>query len=75
MKILLFGILADATGTSVIEVKQASDIETLRKKLISDFPLLNDYSFQIAVNKEKIERNISLKEDDEIALLPAFAGG
>ena len=75
MKVLLFGVLADAVGKSVIETEAAPDIENLRAKLKTEFPLLNDYSFQIAVNKEKATNNISLNNDDEIALLPPYAGG
>jgi molybdopterin synthase sulfur carrier subunit len=74
MKVLLFGILADATKKSEIEI-QAHDMDALKKNLLTQFPVLNEYRFQFAVNKEKIEKNILLNDDDEIALLPPFAGG
>jgi molybdopterin converting factor small subunit len=75
MKILLFGVLADVVGESVIEMDSINDVDTLKRNVLSKFPLLNNYNFMIALNKERIENNISIKEGDEIALLPPFAGG
>lgn len=75
MKILLFGVLADVVGESVIEMETINDVDTLKRNVLSKYPLLNNYNFMIAVNKGKIENNISIKEGDEIALLPPFAGG
>ena len=74
MKVLFFGVLADVTGNSAIEM-EASDLDTLKKNLSAKFPMLNQYRFQWAVNKEKAEKNMMLNSNDEIALLPPFAGG
>jgi len=74
MKVLLFGVLADVVGKPVIE-SEASELDDLKKNLLSEFPELKKYKFQFAVNKEKVEKNISLNAEDEIALLPPFAGG
>jgi molybdopterin converting factor small subunit len=75
MKVLLFGVLADVVGESFIEIDMVNDVETMKENILSKFPLLNNYNFMIAVNKEKVETNISLNAGDEIALLPPFAGG
>ena len=74
MNVLLFGVLADVTGKTEVEIK-AIDTDSLKKDLLTQFPLLNQYRFQLAVNKEKIKNNVSLSEADEVALLPPFAGG
>lgn len=74
MTILIFGVLADAIGKSKIE-SSANDLDSLKKNLLTEFPKLNKYKFQFAVNKERIEKNILLNDEDEIALLPPFAGG
>jgi len=42
---------------------------------MDDFPSLSQYTFQFAVNKEKVNDNVSLNDHDEVALLPPFAGG
>jgi len=74
MRVLLFGILADAAGKTEVE-SNASDIVSLRRNLMDDFPSLSQYTFQFAVNKEKVNDNVSLNDHDEVALLPPFAGG
>jgi molybdopterin synthase sulfur carrier subunit len=43
--------------------------------LLDKFPSLSNYRFQVAVNKERIKGNVLLSDNDEIALLPPFAGG
>lgn len=67
-------MLAEVTGKSEIK-SNAKDVNSLKENLFNEFPKLKKYKFQIAVNKEKIENNISLGDDDEVALLPPFAGG
>ena len=74
MNVLLFGMLAEVTGKSEIK-SNAKDVNSLKENLFNEFPKLKKYKFQIAVNKEKTENNISLSDDDEVALLPPFAGG
>lgn len=74
MNILLFGILADVTGKSSMELN-AVDTDSLRKELLNRFPALNQYRFQVAVNKKLIKSNMMLSDHHEIALLPPFAGG
>jgi molybdopterin converting factor small subunit len=74
MKILFFGVLADVTGKSMIEM-EADDLDSLKRNLSVKFPELNQYRFQWAVNREKVEKNKWLNSSDEIALLPPFAGG
>ena len=74
MNVLLFGVLAEVVGKPILKI-QATDLDSLNKNLLIDFPKLKNYKFQVAVNKQKVEKNILLKDDDEIALLPPFAGG
>ena len=74
MNVLLFGVLADVVGKTTIQTK-ATDLDSLHKNMLAEFPQLKKYKFQVAVNKEKVENNISLTDKDEIALLPPFAGG
>ena len=74
MNVLLFGVLTDVAGKSKLEIK-AADVDSLKEILLNQFPDLNKYKFQFAVNKEIVEQNIPLNEGDEIALLPPYAGG
>lgn len=74
MNVLLFGVLTDVIGKSKINI-EAKDIDSLKNKLFREFPDLNKYKFQFAVNKEKVDTNVLLNDTDEIALLPPYAGG
>lgn len=75
INVLLFGSLAEATGKSQLEIKNVLDTETLRSKLLGEFPKLEKYKFVIAVCKHVVKVNTILHEGDTVALLPPFAGG
>ncbi len=77
MKIKLFGILADKAGSSEIEfeIGNIADAESLLEKINKEFPEFKNTNYVIAVNKKIVSANLHLKENDEIALLPPFAGG
>jgi sulfur-carrier protein len=74
MNVLFFGVLAEVAGKSKLEM-EAHDVDSLKELLLRDIPGLANYKFQFAVNKEKIENNIPLRDADEIALLPPYSGG
>jgi molybdopterin converting factor small subunit len=73
--VLLFGVLADVTGKNKVEVKEVKSIKDVMDQLSLKYPELEKFSFQVFVNKEQVSGNKSLREGDEIALLPPFAGG
>lgn len=75
IQIKIFGQLAELIGSDKLLLQDVKDTDLLRKRLISDFPKLADYPFVVAVDKKVINENRTLKEDDEVALLPPFAGG
>lgn len=73
--ILFFGQLVDITGTSSIKLTDISDTDDLKNRLQQQFPDLKKMTFSIAVNKQIIQKNTTLKSEDEVALLPPFSGG
>jgi len=75
MKVRIFGILTDVLKCSEMEMHVVSDTDTFKKVLYEKYPVLKDHTFQITLNSEKVTKNILLNENDEIALLPPFAGG
>jgi sulfur-carrier protein len=73
--VLFFGVLAEVTGTNR---KQYSDIKSfsdLNTKIRDDFPEIVHYNFRIAVNNKIVNEDPLLRQDDEVAYLPPFAGG
>ena len=71
-----FGEVVDRTNKGeeiiTIEKNQLSELTDILNKLY----LLEDLNLQFAVNEEIVsDFSIVLKENDEVALLPPFAGG
>jgi molybdopterin synthase sulfur carrier subunit len=75
VKVLFFGSLVDKTESSSVNFENANDLNGLMKNLKSKFPFLEESSFVIAVNQVIVRENVKLNNNDEIALLPPFAGG
>lgn len=75
VKVLLFGIFSEKADTSKIIVEDVKDKNELMQRIGMEYPFLKEMKYLIAVNQEVINNNIELKDGDEIALLPPFAGG
>lgn len=74
-KVLLFGMLAEAVGQPSVEIGEVADVDSLRKRITTSYPVLDQYPFAIALNKKVVNANQPIKDGDELALLPPFAGG
>ncbi len=72
-----FGILAEtlAKAEEEISMDQSNLYEFVEQ--IKESRSLQNYDFQVAVNRKLVSdlQDIVLKDSDEIAFLPAFAGG
>ncbi len=75
VKVLFFGSLEDIVGVKEKDFSDIKTSESLLKILKSDYPELNNKTFQIAVNQQIINQNTTLNNGDIIAFLPPFAGG
>jgi len=81
MKIKYFAWLKDITNTETdtFDNIDINDINELKKYIIIKYPDLKKHIHQevlrIAVNQEYIVENISLNENDEIAIFPPVSGG
>ena len=75
LKILYFGITAEITGKDSETITGAEDSDSINQKLIGLYPELKNANYRLAVNLEMINGNAVLKDGDEVALLPPFAGG
>ena len=73
--VLFFGVLTDVSNVNKLVISDVKNIEGLRSELQNRYPDLGKYTFQISVNREIIRTNKTLRDGDEIALLPPFAGG
>lgn len=75
VKVLFFGILTDLVGSNSKEVDDVENIRQLKSWLWKNYPKTKDMDFQVAINQNIIDGKVELKDGDEVALLPPFAGG
>lgn len=78
LNILLFGITRDIVGKSTLiyEVPEESTVPALLNSLKQTYPALQELtSVMIAVNNEYSQKDQTLHESDEIALIPPVSGG
>ncbi len=76
IKVKYLGLIVDHTNLSEEEFQLDNpNLEELSDKLISKYSFLNDISYKITINHEFGESGMVINEDDEIAILPPFAGG
>jgi molybdopterin converting factor small subunit len=75
LKLKYFGMIAEAVEKSDEEFSLVKDIVALTAELELKYPKLKDLNYKFAINQTLIAENIALNDNDEIALLPPFAGG
>ncbi|HEY5469979.1 MAG TPA: MoaD/ThiS family protein [Bacteroidales bacterium] len=75
VKVLFFGVLVEVTGSNIKFYSDAKTMGALKFMIQDDFPEIVHYSYCISLNNEIVSNDRILKDGDEIALLPPFAGG
>lgn len=75
VKVLFFGVLAEVTGTNFKHYRDVKSLGDLKLKIQDEFPEVVHYNFRISLNNEIIDNDTKLKDGDEVALMPPFAGG
>lgn len=78
MKLIVkyFGMLAESAGRheEVLELDKGISATELKDRQIKTYTMPDSESIQLAVN-QNINTEVELKEGDEVAFLPPFAGG
>jgi sulfur-carrier protein len=75
VNVLFFGVLAEVTGTQFKSYRDVNSISDLKLRIQDDFPEVTHYSYRISLNNTLIDNDPLLKDGDEIAFMPPFAGG
>jgi molybdopterin synthase sulfur carrier subunit len=75
IQVFFFGVLAEATKTAFKHYRGVTSFEELKMRIGDDFPEISHYNYRIAVNNELVYEDPVLKEGDEVAYMPPFAGG
>lgn len=77
LTIKYFGLLAEKTGKKEEVIKlddKVFDVQALKNLCFSKYAIQNMDSVQVAVN-QSIQQSGQLKNGDEVAFLPPYAGG
>ncbi|RFS22616.1 molybdopterin converting factor subunit 1 [Chitinophaga silvatica] len=77
MGILLFGVVRETVGSSVLEYPAAiNDVASLKRWLYEEYPSLKQLSsLLIAVNRTYATDNQAFSNTDEVAIIPPVSGG
>lgn len=75
IRVIFLGVLADISGVKVKYYAMAADTGILRLMIEDDYPEIAVCSYRISVNNQIINSETELKDNDEVALMPPFAGG
>jgi molybdopterin synthase sulfur carrier subunit len=73
--VLFFGALVEVTKTAAIKLNEVKTSDDALALLHKNYPMLCHYKFSLALNQNFLLDNAQLMDDDELALLPPFAGG
>lgn len=74
MRVRLFGMIAEKAGTEHLEVN-AGSLDELRAVLAQRIQGLDAIRHAIAVDRRIMQSDMALTGNEEIAVLPPFAGG
>ncbi|TAF65732.1 MAG: MoaD/ThiS family protein [Cytophagales bacterium] len=74
-KIIAFGIIAEKIGKTEFYLENIATTQALKEKLYNQYPFLQTLTFSIAIDHEILQEELTLEENQEIALLPPFSGG
>lgn len=74
MKVLLFGMIVEKANASEIVIV-AKSTHALRRELEQRISGLDKLSYSIAVDRRIVHDDVPLIGNEEVAVLPPFAGG
>lgn len=75
IEVLFFGVLADFTGIRRKHYSGIGSYSDLMHRIDDEFPGMEHYTFTVAVNKVLAAGEPLLRDGDELAFMPPFAGG
>lgn len=74
MEVLLFGSIAEKAGTDRVQVEARTTNELIRS-IKERIPDLEHMRYALAVDRRIVKDDRPLSGNEELALLPPFAGG
>jgi sulfur-carrier protein len=75
VKVLFFGVLSEVAGTDCRHYSEVASINDLKMKILDEYPEIENYNYRVSLNNNIISNDPILNDNDEVALMPPFAGG
>ncbi len=75
IKLLTFGVINEIVENKQISNEQIKSTDDLIIILENKYPEIKNLNYKISVNRKLINGNTILNDNDEVAVLPPFAGG
>lgn len=75
VKVLFFGVLTELAAADIKIYSGVRSLDDLIHRVIDEVPEIANYNYRIALNNEFTEGSPELKNGDEVAFMPPFAGG
>ena len=77
VRVHFFGMIAEAVNSSlhIMEHYEGSTLADVEKDLLDLYPQLNQFSYQMALDQKLAHADALLMPENEVAILPPFAGG
>jgi len=81
VKVRFFAVLKGLVGKEALslDIEKGTSLEHLLERLQEEIPALKDIIREkrvlVSVNQEVVEKHCLIRDGDEIAFLPPFAGG
>ncbi|SDR71162.1 MoaD/ThiS family protein [Gramella sp. MAR_2010_147] len=76
VRVKYFGMIAESAGRNeeILELEQGFSLKKLKNQQVQKYQIIDPDSVQLAVN-QNLNKEVELKDGDEVAFLPPFAGG
>ena len=75
MEIISFGKIAEFIKCQRLDITGIKDTDGLKIYLENAFPTLKTIKYKLALNKDVIQENRVISNQDTVAIMPPFSGG
>lgn len=75
IQIISFGKISEFIAHQKIEISDIRNTDELKAYLETSFPLLSNMKYKLSLNKDIVQENTAISNQDTIGIMPPFSGG
>ncbi len=75
IEIITFGKIVEFMESQRISFEGIEDTDGLKLAIERSFPPLADMKYKLALNKNIVQQNMPINNNDVLAIMPPFSGG